>query len=180
MEITVYKLLVQFGPLFVQNTATVQMTPEFILAIDQSVFRRWGIFQKSDHHIIEKLKLLRKYGYQWDAETSVQAVLHGRLRVLQWLRFIECPMDRDLCRVAAEEGNIEILKYAHEVVGCELNKEAYAYCFSESGLVVSSSTLKVRKSHRKIYEYLKTNDCPKPKKSDWKIERSNATNIQTI
>ncbi|GFH47638.1 hypothetical protein CTEN210_04113 [Chaetoceros tenuissimus] len=123
----------------------------------------------SDHSsnvpcVIEKLKLLREYGYQWNTNTSAEAANHNKLRVLQWLRHAGCSMDADTCTAASCKGNIEMLKYAHEVAGCRLSKEAYEYCFAEHGLDEPLTT--VRDSHKKILKYLKKNDCPKPKKSD--------------
>jgi len=122
----------------------------------------------SDSLIIEKLKLFRKYGYQWDAQITALAAEHGRLLALQWLWHIGCPMDESACVGAVRSGNIEILKYAHEVAGCGLNKEAYVYCFGEYGLDQLSSCIptRVRDSHSEILKYLEKNDCPKPKKSD--------------
>ncbi|GFH47639.1 hypothetical protein CTEN210_04114 [Chaetoceros tenuissimus] len=136
----------------------------------------------SDSLIIQKLKLLREYGYEWDAKTTEQAAEHGRLLVLQWLRHLKCPMDESSCAGAVASGNIEILKYTHEVAGCELSKEAYAYCFDEHGLHEPRShyPTTVRDSHRELLKYLEKNDCPRVQKSDWKIAESYATNIRKV
>ncbi|GFH48894.1 hypothetical protein CTEN210_05370 [Chaetoceros tenuissimus] len=47
---------------------------------------------KSSHVscIIEKLKLLRRYGYEWNVETSSMASKLGKLQVLQWLHYKGC------------------------------------------------------------------------------------------
>ncbi|GFH47634.1 hypothetical protein CTEN210_04109 [Chaetoceros tenuissimus] len=159
--------------LFLQTEGTVKMTPDVIRVINSVMF----VSRSSDSLIIEKLKLLRKYGYEWNAETFIENVKHGRLLVLQWLRLMGCSIYEDedediLCIAAVERGSIEILKYMHEVVGCRLSKEAYAYCFNFDGLDVAHVSylpLHVRDSYTEILEYLEDNDCPRPDNSDWRI-----------
>lgn len=46
-------------------------------------------------HIIGKLKLLREYGYRWNANTALEAVKQRRVKVLQWLRFMGYDLDLD-------------------------------------------------------------------------------------
>ena len=135
--------------LFVQTEGTVKMNPEVIESIDRLIFLR-----SSDSLVIEKLKLLRKYGYEWNAQTSAHAAKKHQLLVLQWLHHMKCPMDEDTCTAAVISGNIETLKYAHEVAGCGLSKAACANCFCRVNGLDSTFT--------EIQEYLKKNDCPIP------------------
>ena len=121
--------------------------------------------------IIEKLKLLRRYGYEWNAQTSAMAAELGKLQVLEWIRYMGYPMDENTCIAAVKSGNIDILRFAYEVAGCELSKEAFAYCFDEYGLCSHGSCIPtvVRNSHVELLKYLEKNDCPKPKMTDWFI-----------
>ncbi|GFH47630.1 hypothetical protein CTEN210_04105 [Chaetoceros tenuissimus] len=79
------------GLLFVQTEGKVKMHPEVVESIDRSIFRR-----ANEDYIIEKLKLLSRYGYEWNAETIFQARRGGQYRVVQWLEYMGCPMDGDL------------------------------------------------------------------------------------
>ncbi|GFH47632.1 hypothetical protein CTEN210_04107 [Chaetoceros tenuissimus] len=145
------------------------MNPVVARAIDGEICHQ-AIFHKANDGIVEKLKLLLNYGYEWDDQTFTQAAKRGRLRVMQWLRYMGCPIYADTCVAAVEYGSMEMLKYAYEVVGCALSKEAYAYCFSDKGLQHRRDIpTTVRDSHRELLKYLEKNDCPKPDKSDWRI-----------
>ncbi|GFH47633.1 hypothetical protein CTEN210_04108 [Chaetoceros tenuissimus] len=170
------ELLLHGSILFVQTEGTVKMTPEVVREINSRIFSPSLLpgTGSSESLIIEKLKLLRKYGYEWNVDTSTEAVKHHRFLVLRWLKFMGCPMDADTCTAAVKSCNIEILKYAHEVAGCALSKEAYAYCFNDTGLKQRrrhrrSIPTTVRDSHRELLKYLEKNDCPKPDKSDWTV-----------
>ncbi|GFH47596.1 hypothetical protein CTEN210_04071 [Chaetoceros tenuissimus] len=154
------------GSMSVQTTGVVEMAPAVVRAIDNRIFQ-----STNDHCIIEKLKLLRKYGYKWNENTSAEAAKRGQLRVLQWLQYLGCPMDTKTCAGAVQAGEIDILKYAHKVAGCGLSKEAYAFCFDWLGLDNNYASIptSVRDSHVKILKYLEENKCPRPAKSDWNI-----------
>ncbi|GFH47646.1 hypothetical protein CTEN210_04121 [Chaetoceros tenuissimus] len=66
----------------------------------------------NDSQIIEKLKLLHKYGYEWNANTTQEAAKQGRLSVLQWLRYIGCELDVESCIAAVRSHkNTDVLKY---------------------------------------------------------------------
>ncbi|GFH55041.1 hypothetical protein CTEN210_11517 [Chaetoceros tenuissimus] len=125
--------------------------------------------------VIEKLKLLNKYGCQWSASTSRDAAMYGKLRVLQWLRYKGCSLDKDTCTGAVRSGKIEIIKYVHENAGCELSKEAYAFCIHVEGLdafiLPDRIPRKVRSTHDEILAYLVHRDCPKIEDSDWNVAR---------
>lgn len=58
--------------LFVQTEGRVKMHPEVVESIDSKIFRR-----ANEDYIIEKLKLLHRYGYEWNAETIFQASRGG-------------------------------------------------------------------------------------------------------
>ncbi|GFH47645.1 hypothetical protein CTEN210_04120 [Chaetoceros tenuissimus] len=65
-----------------------------------------------DSKVIDKLKLLHRYGYRWDANTTLEAAKQGRLQVLQWLRYIGCDLDVDSCIAAVRsKKNTDVLKY---------------------------------------------------------------------
>ncbi|GFH47594.1 hypothetical protein CTEN210_04069 [Chaetoceros tenuissimus] len=68
--------------MFIQTTGTLQMDPALVEAIDKRIFQ-----SSNDYHIIEKLKLLCKYGYKWNENIIAEAAEQGRLRVLQWLQY---------------------------------------------------------------------------------------------
>ncbi|GFH47641.1 hypothetical protein CTEN210_04116 [Chaetoceros tenuissimus] len=67
--------------------------------------------------IIEKLKLLREYGYRWTANTTLEAAKQGRLQVLQWLRYVGCAFNVDSCIAVVKSENIDILKYLQRIAG---------------------------------------------------------------
>ncbi len=158
------------GSVIIHTAGIVEMAPAVVGAIDKRIFQE----ESNDHHIIDKLKLLHKYGYKWNENTCAEAAAQGRLRVLQFLQYLGCPMDTKTCTCAVQAGKIEILKYAHEVAGCCLNKEAYAFCFGWLGLDTKYDSIptRVRDSHVKILKYLKENECPRPAKSEWNIQET--------
>jgi len=48
----------------------------------------------------------------------------GRLTVLKWLWENGCPMQPDtMCHVAAENGHVDVLKWAHKEVGFPLTTQ---------------------------------------------------------
>ena len=83
-------------------------------------------------------------------------------------------MDTKTCTGAVQAGKIEILKYAHEVAGCFLSKETYAFCFGWLGLETNYNSIptSVRDSHVEILKYLEENECPRPARSDWNIRET--------
>ncbi|GFH49922.1 hypothetical protein CTEN210_06398 [Chaetoceros tenuissimus] len=121
--------------------------------------------------VIQKLKLLRKYGYSWNENVCATAAANDHMRILQWLKHMGCPWDAKTCEHAVKNGNLKMLKYAHEN-GCDLSKEAYAYCFNHHhGLdgYFDKIPTNPESSHIEILEYLKENDCPVPNDDEWKL-----------
>ena len=114
----------------------------------------------SDDSIIAKLKLLRSYGLPLTARSCFLAAYRGRLRVLQWLKYVECPWDAATCTGAVCGSKPEILKYAHEN-GCEWDENTYSWCFSYA---VEDEPLS---SSVKMLQYLEENNCPKPSAIGW-------------
>ncbi|GFH47644.1 hypothetical protein CTEN210_04119 [Chaetoceros tenuissimus] len=75
----------------------------------------------NDSQIIEKLKLLSAYGYEWNANTALEATKQGRLQVLQWLRYMGCPVNVESCTGAiVNSKNIDVLKYLQGIERAEL------------------------------------------------------------
>lgn len=101
------------GLLFVKTEGVVKMTPEVVEAINKNIFGKVKMHpmlvecfhrafflaffgRANEDYIIEKLKLLRRYGYEWNAETIFQARQEGQYRVVQWLEYMGCPTDEDI------------------------------------------------------------------------------------
>ncbi|GFH47597.1 hypothetical protein CTEN210_04072 [Chaetoceros tenuissimus] len=127
-------------------------------------------FKVSELQVIEKLKLLRKYGYVWNEKLCAGAAQHSRLRVLQWLKYHGCPWDVETCTSAVKGINLKALKYAHEN-GCEWDKHTFAHCLEYGGLSSKVNEIPTEPlwGFSEIFEYLIENDCPRPRMSDWKI-----------
>jgi hypothetical protein len=47
--------------------------------------------------VIQKLKLLRKYGYSWNENVCAMAAANDHMRILQWLKHMGCPWDAKTC-----------------------------------------------------------------------------------
>ena len=131
------------------------------------IFSLFDDNEDSDILIIEKCKLLRKH-YRWNSKFCIEAANDGRIKVLQWLMQNGCPGDASICTKAAKYGNLELLKSAHKV-GCELVKEAYAFCLIVGGLEVEVDAIPTepRESHVEIFNYLKQHNCPRPQDNHW-------------
>jgi hypothetical protein len=81
----------------------------------------------SDFCLIKKLRILRKYGYEWSESFCAWAARSGNLNVLRWLRFHGCPWDGRTCSNAASRRSLRILEYAHKN-GCEWDESTFAPC----------------------------------------------------
>jgi hypothetical protein len=53
-----------------------------------------------------------------------RAVFHGDLATVTWLHDAGCPFDADVCQLAAEQGHLDVLRFAHEQAGCPLTERA--------------------------------------------------------
>ncbi|GFH47591.1 hypothetical protein CTEN210_04066 [Chaetoceros tenuissimus] len=117
----------------------------------------------SDSCLIKKLRLLRKYGHEWNESFCAWAAGIGNLNVLRWLRFHGCSWDARTCTEAASRRSLRILEYAHEN-GCEWDESTFAPCVTH---LHSSETMKwstvPRKKCKEIVEYLLEHNCPRPK-----------------
>ncbi|GFH54954.1 hypothetical protein CTEN210_11430 [Chaetoceros tenuissimus] len=176
------------------STATI----EYFLRAENQLLSRDGIFEAifhsstkgayiqgrylghldttaSDDLIITKLKLVHSFGLQLTTHACALAALDGRLRVLKWLKYMDCPWDAETCTgaVRAYELNFEILKYAHEN-GCEWDKNTYAHCLRYYGLSRLGQNEEIPTKPTpdcvEIAQYLEENNCPKPNENDWNRE----------
>jgi hypothetical protein len=137
-------------------------------------------FSISDESIIAKFKVLRSFGLELSAQACALSALHGRLRVLQWLKYVGCAWDVETCTGAVRSHkklNLEILKYAHEN-GCEWDKNTYAHCLRYGGLSRLLDRNEAIPSKpdpycAKIAQYLEENNCPKPNENDWQFRGMN-------
>ena len=62
------------------------------------------------HGQLAALIWLRDHGCSWGTKTCSHAALQGHLNILQWLRANRCPWKEDTCSAAAFNGHIEILQ----------------------------------------------------------------------
>jgi ankyrin repeat protein len=88
---------------------------------NQSSWRE-GMYEKSFCSKVartNKLELLRwireEKKCEWDVKTSEMAAEQGNLEMLKYCVGKECPVDGDACARAAESGSLECLKYLKEV-----------------------------------------------------------------
>lgn len=81
------------------------------------------------------LEWLRKHVF--DFHTSVDtlnfAVCTGKLHVVKWVRFHECPWNEETCSYAAFHGHLHILKWLH-MNGCQFNSNVYRLACSNGHL----------------------------------------------
>lgn len=117
----------------------------------------------SDSCLIKKLRLLRKYGHEWNENFCAWAAGIGNLNVLRWLRFYGCPWDARTCSSAARRRSLSILEYAHKN-GCQWDESSFEPCVTcvHSSITMKWSTVP-RKNWKEIVEYLLKHDCPRPK-----------------
>ena len=63
------------------------------------------------HGHLEVVKYLRKLSISWNLYTCLQAARNGHLELLKWCRANLCPWDEMTCRQAASNGHLELLKW---------------------------------------------------------------------
>ncbi|GFH55039.1 hypothetical protein CTEN210_11515 [Chaetoceros tenuissimus] len=131
----------------------------------------------SDDLVIAKLKLLHSFGLELTTQVCALAARKGRLRVLQWLKYMGCPWDVETCTEAVRQMDLEILKYAREN-GCEWDKNTYACCLRYGGLSTplhphANIPTKPMAKFIEIAQYLEENNCPKPNENDWQFREMN-------
>ena len=84
----------------------------------------WGTLDKYAHHFCEqvaqtnKLELLKwareEKKCEWDEDTINAAAEQGNLEMVKYCVANECPIDETACENAAENGHLEVLKYLRE------------------------------------------------------------------
>ena len=55
----------------------------------------------------------------WGAKTTIAAIKQGNVEMLKYCLENDCPTSSVVCERAAEDGQLECLKYLHEVAGVE-------------------------------------------------------------
>ena len=55
----------------------------------------------------------------WDGKTTIAAIKQGNVEMLKYCLENDCPTSSIVCERAAEDGQLECLKYLHEVAGVE-------------------------------------------------------------
>jgi hypothetical protein len=94
---------------------------------------------------LDLLKYAHEQGYDWDENTSSNAVEHGHLDCLKYLHEQGCPWDEGTCSDTALNGHLDCLQYAHEH-GCPWDKWTCAYA--------------ARKGHLECLQYAIKYKCP--------------------
>lgn len=138
----------------VSQTTNKQLLKEGILyyspfVLEISKFHktfRDTICEKSAYHgKLEVLKWARYHNCPWDTWTCAKAALGGHLDVLKWLRENGCPWDDWVCSYAARGGHLEVLEWARENK-CPWNIYTCAYA--------------AERGHFEVLQFLRRNGCP--------------------
>ncbi|KAL6048340.1 Ankyrin repeat domain-containing protein [Balamuthia mandrillaris] len=108
----------------------LEMLPPGMLAVAARTCRRWyrcspaGLRHKlSVRTACSSMALLlwsREHGCPWDGSLCKNAARNGHLVVLKRLREQDCPWDERTCNAAAKMGHLEVLQWAREN-GCPWN-----------------------------------------------------------
>lgn len=85
------------------------------------------------HNSLRCLKLLRRWGENWDEETCSTAAEHGHLQCLKYAHQNGCKWTAETCYAAAHYKHFNCLKYAREN-GCPWNRRAYEAAY-EAGFL---------------------------------------------
>jgi hypothetical protein len=68
---------------------------------------------------------LRQQGRECNQRTTAAAAAHGHLSLVQWLLSTGCPFDApSMCISAAQSGSVDMMVYARQQLGCELDARA--------------------------------------------------------
>ena len=82
---------------------------------------------------LELLKWIREEKKcEWDEDTINAAAEQGNLEMVKYCVANECPVDEEACTRAARNGHLEVLKYLHEEVKAPWDSST-AYLAAESG-----------------------------------------------
>ncbi|CAL6375199.1 unnamed protein product [Bathycoccus prasinos] len=95
----------------------------------------------------------------WDAKTTVAAIKQGNVEMLKYCLENDCPTSSIVCERAAEDGQLECLKYLHEVAGVEWEGQ------KKGGSLAAAAA---KNGHLHILKYLveKDYDIPRPRACD--------------
>ena len=75
----------------------------------------WFCSQVAQTNKLELLKWIREEKKcKWDYDTICVAAEHGNLEMVKYCVANECPIDNEACANAAENGHLEVLKYLRE------------------------------------------------------------------
>lgn len=94
---------------------------------------------------LEILKYLRYYGYCWNHNAYIMAIIGNHIEIIKYLFTMMCPLDVSVFVIAAYYGNLEIIKFLHQI-NCPWNSLVCAYA-SYGG-------------HINILKHLRENGCP--------------------
>ena len=94
---------------------------------NKSLWSRWEdetrfCWKVAETNKLELLKWAREEKEcKWDEQTISTAAEQGNLEMVKYCVANECPIDEDACAYAASNGHLECLKYLHEEVKAPLN-----------------------------------------------------------
>jgi hypothetical protein len=97
------------------------------------------------HGQLQILKYLREAGHELEYDACTNAARGGHLDVLKYLREIGCPWNQWTCAQAASGGHLDVLKYLHEN-GCPWNGLTCRYAAD--------------RGHTECLQYARDNGCP--------------------
>jgi hypothetical protein len=93
------------------------------------------------------LRYLQERDCEWDERSTAAGAEKGYLSLVKWMISAGCPFDAaGLCRGAARSGSIEMMVYARQQLGCELNAR-----------VMQAAAERGRLS---MCQYLRSEECP--------------------
>ena len=95
----------------------------------------------------------------WDGKTTIAAIKQGNVEMLKYCLENDCPTSSIVCERAAEDGQLECLKYLHEVAGVEWEGQ------KKGGSLAAAAA---KNGHLHILKYLveKDYDIPRPRACD--------------
>ena len=73
---------------------------------------------------IDILIFIKEKGFVYTENEFDIAAEHGCIRVMKWLRYINCPWNECTFEEAAKHGNLELVKWLHSV-GCPWGRTFY-------------------------------------------------------
>ena len=96
---------------------------------------KWFCRRVARTNKLELLKWIREEKKcEWDEDTINVAAEQGNLEMVKYCVANECPIDKNACANAALRGHLECLKYLHEEVKAPWDSETAAYAASDGHL----------------------------------------------